>query len=640
VAGLLTEPQATTEGLLKRGRVFRALAARSDARETCGRTLGGVRRPALNRAPVVAIGIAVILVVGTVRAEDASDDVLLLASETESLLAENDPSYSTESWPIKSRPVLRRDAAAKPATPPPEDPRDVKLRELESRLEETERELGEVRAARKKERKISVSKELRVTATGAADEEYKTDTERMENLEQRFRSLESQLQAGAPEVEKKKETYPTFRVTGFLQLDSAWYSQDPLNIATVGNAQDGTGFRRARLAVLGKVAPKTLYQLEMDFATAGRPSFFDNYVEQEDIPILGAVRVGQYLQPFSVDAMSGFRNLPFLERSLPFLTFVPFRRVGVMASNNSEDELTYWAVSGFRTGGFNNAPMGDSQFATDIGNVGGYSVSGRLTHLLIYEDNDQEIWHVGGAYDFSSLGANNAAGSGTPGNAGGGPAPFYQAKSTPEFGPLGQVQNSQPFGSAVNFTPTFIDTGKYQAHSFNLMGAETVYQDGPFSAQAEFMATEVNSAVGPIWYTGAYTEFMYRLTGEHRPYDKKLAALKNVVPFKDFLSFGKEGGGVRGWGAFELAGRVSYVELRNPNSLSGHYYNSATNAFTASAASGAVGNGTLTDTTLGCTWFLNGHAKVQFNWIHAFLNNRAKGYSQADLFVSRVQVDF
>jgi len=35
VAGLLTEPQGVTAGL-------------RDARETCGRTLGGVRRPAPN----------------------------------------------------------------------------------------------------------------------------------------------------------------------------------------------------------------------------------------------------------------------------------------------------------------------------------------------------------------------------------------------------------------------------------------------------------------------------------------------------------------------------------------------------------------------------------------------------------------
>ncbi len=482
-------------------------------------------------------------------------------------------------------------------------------------------------------------------AAAAAQDDFRTDTERMSDLEERFNALEGKLNNVGPALDKnkadteQKETYPTHKITGFLQLDTAWYSQDPANEALVGNAQDGTGFRRARLAVLGKVAPLTLYQLEVDFAAAGRPSFFDNYVEQEKLPFLGAVRIGQYLQPFSVDAMSGFRNLPFLERSLPFLAFVPFRRVGVMASNNSEDERTYWAYSGFRTGGFNNAPLGDSQFGTDFGNIGGYSFSTRVTHLLIHEDGDSHLWHIGGAYDFSELGANNATGSGTAGNAGS-PAPFYEAKTTPEFGPLGYPQNSSSFGSAVNGTPYFVDTGKYQADSFNLFGLETVYQDGPFSFQSEWMLTNVNSVVGPVNYSGAYAEAMYRLTGEHRPYDKKLAAFKNVTPFHDFISFERDRMGDIGIGAWELAGRLSYVDLRDPNKLNGHYYNSATNLFNASTKTGAVGAGTLTDTTLGLTWFLNAHAKFQFNWIHAFLNNSGKGFSQADLFVTRVQVDF
>ncbi|HEV3137102.1 MAG TPA: porin, partial [Pirellulales bacterium] len=137
-----------------------------------------------------------------------------------------------------------------------------------------------------------------------------------------------------------RDQFPTYRITGFTQLDGAWYSQDPKNMATVGNAQDGVGFRRARVAIVGNAAEFTSYMVEVDFATAGRPSFFDVWTEQGNLPVLGAVRVGQYLQPFSVDAMSGFRNLPFLERSLPFLAFVPFRRVGVMSSNITKDERT------------------------------------------------------------------------------------------------------------------------------------------------------------------------------------------------------------------------------------------------------------------------------------------------------------
>lgn len=435
---------------------------------------------------------------------------------------------------------------------------------------------------------------------------------------------------------KKANQYPTHKITGFLQLDTAFYAQSPLNIETVGDAQNGTGFRRARFAVNGKVAEFTNYQIEMDFATAGRPSFFDNYVEQGNLPILGEVRAGQFLQPFSVDAMSGFRNLPFLERSLPFLAFVPFRRVGIMASNASEDDLTHWAYSIFRTGGYNNAPLGDSRFATDFGNIGGFSFSTRLTHLLYYDEcaEDRYLWHVGGAYNYGRLGANDATGSGTPGNAGT-PEPYYQARTTPEFGPLGYPDLSAAFGNAVNGTPIFVDTGRYQADYFNLFGLETVYQSGPFSFQSEYMATVVESVVGPIFYQGAYAEVMYRLTGEHRRYDKKLAALRNPIPYANFAPL--KSGEVRGWGAWEIAARWSVVDLNNPDKLDGHYYNSATNKFDTT---NNAGNGLLNDSTLGLTWFLNAHTKLQLNWIHAMLRNTAKGYSSADLFVSRIQVDF
>lgn len=434
--------------------------------------------------------------------------------------------------------------------------------------------------------------------------------------------------------------YPTFRVTGFTQLDTAFYSQDARNIATVGDAQDGTGFRRVRVATVGNAAEFTTYMVEVDFVAAGRPSLFDVWAEQANVPFLGAVTVGQYVQPFSIDAESGFRNLPFLERSLPFLAFVPFRRVGMMSTNWNEDLTTVWANSVFRTGGFNNAPLGDDRFGLDIGDQGGFSYSTRLTHLMYYDEGapDRYLWEIGAGFDYSRISQNDAAGSGTTGNAGGGPSPYYQSKVLPEFGSLGYSENSSSFGSAVNGTPVFVDSGRYAARSFQIYGVETAWQSGPWSAQAEWMATQVDSVVGPIFYNGAYCEFMYRLTGEHRVWDKRVASFKNPIPYTDFISLKRDG--ICGWGAWEVCGRWSFVDERNPAALGGHYYSSATNTYTAAAATGAAGNGMLNDVTVGLNWYMNPHLKLQFNWIHAMLNNVAKGTSQADLAVMRVQVDF
>jgi phosphate-selective porin OprO/OprP len=465
-----------------------------------------------------------------------------------------------------------------------------------------------------------------------------TDSQRLSDLEKRYEDLQKQVKASAAKPAAKGSEFPSFKITGFTQLDTAFYGQTTKNIATVGNAQDGTGFRRARLAVQGKVAEFTAYQVEMDFATAGHPSFFDTYIDQSNLPYLGTFRVGQYCQPFSVDALTGFRNLTFLERSLPFLAFVPFRRVGMQFSNTSENQHTTWATSIFRTGGFNNAPLGDNRFATDIGDQGGYSFSGRTTHLLMYDEpaQDRYLWHIGASYDYSQLGANTATGSTSN-------VPFYQAKTSPEFGPLGNSETSQSFGQAFAATPVFVDSGRYAANNFNLFGFETVYQAGPLGITAEFMGTVVDSQVaGPIFYHGAYVQAAYRLTGEHRIYDKRNGTLGKIIPYTDFFSLTRGRRGIYGWGAWEVAGRLSYVDIQNPAALNGHYYVTATNLYTGATT---PGTGTLTDTTFGVTWFLNAYTKCQFNWIHAFLDNKSsnpvtQGQSFANLFVGRFQVDF
>ena len=450
-------------------------------------------------------------------------------------------------------------------------------------------------------------------------------TKRVAELEKQLKKRDEADKKAA--ADKAATEFPSWRITGFTQLDTAYYAQDRNNINTVGEAQDGAGIRRLRLAVQGKVAEFTNYQLEVDFATAGRPSFFDNYIDQGNLPWLNTIRIGQFCQPFSVDAMSGFRNLPFLERSLPFLALVPFRRVGIQSSNMSENERTAWAGSLYRTGGFNNAPLGDDRFATDFGQIGGYSFSGRMTHLMQYDEfaGDRYLWHVGGGYNFSELGANTAPGAGTTGNAGS-PVPFYQSRVLPEFGVLGYPENSSNFGSAVNGTPAFADTGRYRASNYHLFGAETVYQAGAFGFQAEYMATIVNSIVGPVTYQGGYVQGTYRLTGEHRLYDKKSGTFGKVIPFADFIPLKQDG--IAGWGAWEVGARWSIIDLRNPANM------------VYLAGSNSAGNGVVQDTTVGGTWFLNAYTKLQFNWIHVMLQNTKNGFSDADLFVSRAQVDF
>src|SRR5262249_14084041 len=195
----------------------------------------------------------------------------------------------------------------------------------------------------------------------------------------------------APEVK-----YPIIRMSGFFQYDTGYFSQDPNNMATLGDIQNGSGFRRARLQSLGFLTEHTRYSVEMDFgsAGAGRPSFQDVWGEQTHLPFFSNIRGGQFRQPCTMDSWTNIRHLEFLERSMPFQALDPFRRVGVMAWRQSEDERTLLAYSVYTTGFtfFNGASTtyatlgGDDRFATQIGDQGGIAFAVRGTHLLYYDD--------------------------------------------------------------------------------------------------------------------------------------------------------------------------------------------------------------------------------------------------------------
>lgn len=435
------------------------------------------------------------------------------------------------------------------------------------------------------------------------------------SAEQRISALEA-----ATGAKPSAPSFPSVRLSGFFHLDSGYVDQSGNNRTTLGDIQDGVGFRRARLQAVGSVAEFTNYSLEMDFATAGRPSFMDVWGEQTHVPVLGNVRIGHFRQPFSMDSLTSIRQLDFLERSLPFQAFVPFRRVGVMAYDKSEDEMWTWAYSVYRTGGFNNAPLGDSRFATDIGDNGGASFSGRVTHLLWYDEEAQGryLLHVGGGYNYSRITKNGPNGG------------VYEARVIPEF----FVGDPAAGGMTANGTPFYADTGRLPASSFNLYNLELAGQWGQFHFQSEYMGTSVNQiGGGSVYYDGAYFQTGYFLTGEHRKYNRTVGVFDSVTPLTEFFSLGRNMG-FCGWGAWEVLGRISYVNLN------------AAGAIPLGPPAGYVpppltpNPGRLTNTTVGLNWIWNQYTNVQFNVIYSQLDNAFFGNSNSITYATRFQVAF
>ena len=109
-----------------------------------------------------------------------------------------------------------------------------------------------------------------------------------------------------------------------------------------------------------------------------------------------------------------------------------------------------------------------------------------------------------------------------------------------------------------------LDTGRFKATHFSLYHLELAFNRGQFNFQSEVMLEPVQQAVGPLLLqSGAYMQCGYFLTGEHAKYLKQAGVFDyNVNPFTPFFGTGRKGR-IRGWGAWELAFRWSYVDLAN-----------------------------------------------------------------------------
>jgi phosphate-selective porin OprO and OprP len=404
----------------------------------------------------------------------------------------------------------------------------------------------------------------------------------------------------SPQPSEKPIAYPNVSVSGFFQQDTGFFSQDQNSEKTFGQLENGADFRRARIALLGNAAENLNYFMELDFALAGHPTFRDVWAEVTNIPWIGGVRAGYFKAPFSLEELQSVRQLTFLERANPVNAFAPFRRLGVLTYNHLESGRATWA--GSITRGLTD-PYGG-----DIGNSGGWAGTGRLTCLPYYDEpsGGRYYLHLGAAYELNYPGTNT-----------------FRYRTTPEIF-IGSQQTAGAIGNSgvtlpgpLNGTPFFVDTGTLSTDHFSVYGAEVAGSWGSFNFQSEWMATTVSQLHNPtVFLQGAYIQGSYFLTGEHRPYIRAAGTLGPVKPFENFFVVGKG----QGWGhgAWEVASRLSWTDLDNKN----------------------VQGGRLTDYTAGLNWYLHANVKLQFNYIHAWLDNPLHGKSNTDIFATRLQAQF
>ena len=310
------------------------------------------------------------------------------------------------------------------------------------------------------------------------------------------------------------------KIGGRIQHDYGYFAEDSGLERRLGeDFEDGTEFRRSRLYFSGTIDDDLEFKAQYDFA-GGDADFKDVYLGLKNHPTLGNVRIGQFKEPFGLEALTSTNHITFLERSLA-ATFAPFRNTGVMFYGTTNQERGTWAAGFFRQ----TDSFGDGQGGRD------YNATVRLTLLPIYEDKGRKLLHVGLAYTHQNYENDE-----------------IRFRSRPE----------------VHLAPRLVDTGTFAAEYGDLIGGEIAWVDGSFSLQAEYVHAFIegrNPSVGDPRFWAASLQASYFLTGEHRPYKASDGAFTRVKPLKNYSKDG-------GQGAWELAARLSYMNL-NDGDVSG-----------------------------------------------------------------------
>lgn len=307
------------------------------------------------------------------------------------------------------------------------------------------------------------------------------------------------------------------KVGGRIMNDWAWFSQSDSNIAEYGNIQDGTEFRRARLAISGTLHDYVTFKAEYDFAGA-KVSMKDVYLGITEIPFVGTIQAGHQKEPIGLEVMTSSNNLTFMERGV-ILAFMPERNTGIRQQNAYlSDRLTLTAGIFRETddGGKNSA---DGRYAGTV----------RVTGLPWSDADNGGLVHIGAAFSSRN--------------------------------PSGDVEyESRP---SSHLAPNFVGV-EGTADAVNLVGWEGAFCYGPFRAQGEYAMSSVDVPAGDdVDFQGYYAYGAVLLTGEKYGYRKSEAVFEGVKPKKNFRQDGA------GAGAWEVGVRYSFLDLNDKEAFGG-----------------------------------------------------------------------
>ena len=343
---------------------------------------------------------------------------------------------------------------------------------------------------------------------------------------------------------------------GRIMYDMAVWKNTTNDVAT---QTSGTEFRRVRFYNSGKIYGNVKYKLQLDFA-GGEIAFKDVWMELNKLPIKGALRVGHFKEPLRLEAITSSKYITFMERSFA-IAMSAERNSGAMYHTTFGEKIS------LQTGVFRE---GDS-FGNDKESTNNVNITSRITYLAM--NDDDKLLH---------LGASNS----------------IRKNSEHSYGFSSRAENH--LGNKL-MSVSFEDVDKT-----NILGGEIAYINNALSVQAEYLQTTVIGAT-ETELSSYYGQISYFLTGERRAYKNSLSGFGSVKPNNNY--------GENGWGAIELAVRLSSMDLTTANA------------------------GTLEDITVGINWYLNPNTRVMFNYVIGEMINGEEIITE-NAVMMRVQLGF
>jgi phosphate-selective porin OprO/OprP len=374
-------------------------------------------------------------------------------------------------------------------------------------------------------------------------------------------------------------------ITGRLHYDIGGYDYHPNTASTVPQRLDsGQNVRRARIGVAGKFFEDWNFALIYDFGGSS-----DGF---------GGTAVGS----LPGGGTSGVENAYISYTGLkPFggKMAIEGASAGIIATNIAAGDFrsaagTRWFTDTFWLGGYVTGPttgaIHSASSITPNGSTEQYGAVARVAGQLI--SGPGYSLHLGGDAEWLIQPPRNLVTNGQTLTLSDRPELRIDPTVLVSTNAIANVSSAQVYGveAAATYGPLFLQ-GEY--YWFNV------------ERDASTGLPPIGAASGK--FQGGYAQASYVLTGETHAYNPAQAAYSGIKP-RD--PFSLQGGG---WGAFEIAGRISTIDLNDQL-----------------ATANGIAGGRQTVYTAGLNWYVNNNIRFMLNYLHGDVAKQLSPTSTVD----------